>query len=167
MATFESPEVYVGTYHKYNCGSIKGKWVKLEGHDETTFYEEIKALHKDEDDPEFMFQDFQDFPKAFYGESGLDDRIWEWLRLREHDRELWSAALEYDSSVEFKDAQDQFMGSADSIEDWAWEYLEETGQFSVVPEFFKTYFDLDAYVRDLKIEMNIVEHNGKTWIFSY
>ena len=72
-----------------------------------------------------------------------------------------------DSSIEFRSAQDHFLGCADSVEDWAWEYLEETGQFSGVPEFFKTYFDLDAYVRDLKIEMNIIEHNGKTWVFNY
>lgn len=27
--TFSGPAVYVGTYHKYNCGSIFGKWFDL------------------------------------------------------------------------------------------------------------------------------------------
>ena len=27
--TITTPAVYVGTYHKYNCGSIFGKWFDL------------------------------------------------------------------------------------------------------------------------------------------
>lgn len=27
--TFNGPAVYVGTYHKYNCGSIRGKLIDL------------------------------------------------------------------------------------------------------------------------------------------
>lgn len=56
--TTTTPAVYVGTYHKYNCGSIYGKWFDLtefDGREE--FYEACQALHADEWDAEFIFQD--------------------------------------------------------------------------------------------------------------
>lgn len=52
------PSIYVGTYHKYNCGSIAGKWLNLtEYSSKEEFYEACKELHSDEEDAEFMFQD--------------------------------------------------------------------------------------------------------------
>jgi antirestriction protein len=53
-------QIYVGTYSKYNNGSIFGAWIKLE---DFSSMEELSSamrkLHKDEDDPEFMFQDYE------------------------------------------------------------------------------------------------------------
>jgi len=49
--------IYVGTYAKYNAGSIKGAWLDLEDYsDRDAFLEACRELHKDEQDPEFMFQ---------------------------------------------------------------------------------------------------------------
>lgn len=59
-------KVYVGTYAKYNNGSIAGKWINLEkfkSYDE--FVEECRKVHKNERDPEFMIQDYDDFPDGF------------------------------------------------------------------------------------------------------
>ena len=65
----DHPAVYVGTYAKYNNGSLGGAWIDL-----TTFdsYDEFvdwcrTVLHGDEDDPELMFQDYENFPSAYYG----------------------------------------------------------------------------------------------------
>ena len=66
------PAVYVGTYHKYNCGSLYGMWVDITTFDE---YEEFcdfcRRLHRDENDPEFMVQDFEYYPESWYHEGGL------------------------------------------------------------------------------------------------
>jgi len=52
--------VYVGTYQKYNEGSLYGKWIDLSDYSDLgEFYKDIRELHKDEDDPEFMFQDYE------------------------------------------------------------------------------------------------------------
>ena len=78
--------VYVGTYQKYNNGSIGGAWVDLtKFSNEEEFLDHCKVLHKDEEDPELMFQDFEEFPKAYYSESGLDSDLWEWLSLDDDD----------------------------------------------------------------------------------
>lgn len=69
--------VYVGTYAKYNAGSIAGKWINLA--DFTTkrkFYDACKDLHKDEKEPEFMFQDYENIPEYMVTESWVSDEIW-------------------------------------------------------------------------------------------
>ncbi|MFT2869362.1 antirestriction protein ArdA, partial [Escherichia coli] len=40
MTDITTPSVYVGTYHKYNCGSIAGAWLDLTDFDSSEeFYE--------------------------------------------------------------------------------------------------------------------------------
>ena len=55
--------VYVGTWGKYNSGSIAGAWIdlsKMENY--AAFLAECRKVHKDERDPEFMIQDSEGFP---------------------------------------------------------------------------------------------------------
>ncbi len=48
-------------WHKYNCGSIAGRWFDLTTFDdERDFFAACRALHRDEADPELMFQDYED-----------------------------------------------------------------------------------------------------------
>ena len=55
--------VYVGTYKKYNEGSIKGGWLDLADYDKyEDFLKACKRLHKGEHDPEFMIQDAENVP---------------------------------------------------------------------------------------------------------
>lgn len=70
MATIlEEVKIYVGTYGKYNEGSIDGEWLTLSDYsDLDEFFEACKELHEDEEDPEFMFQDFET-------PEGLEDYI--------------------------------------------------------------------------------------------
>ena len=49
------PSVYVGTYAKYNEGSLCGLWVDLSSFDDyDEFINFCKAIHADEEDPELM-----------------------------------------------------------------------------------------------------------------
>ena len=67
-------KIYVGTYYKYNCGSIAGAWIDLENLTKDEFYQKCKELHKGEQDPEFMFQDFEcdEIFKGMISECGID-----------------------------------------------------------------------------------------------
>ena len=73
-------KLYVGTYHKYNCGSIDGAWLDLDAYDDKeNFLEACRELHKDERDPEFMFQDYEaenSLEEKFYCESYIDESYW-------------------------------------------------------------------------------------------
>ena len=142
------PRIYVGTYGKYNNGSIDGKWLDLNDYSsKEEFYDACKALHPDEEDPEFMFQDYEGFPERFYGESGLNDNIWDWLKLGEEDRELLEVYIDEtgDADATIEDAQDHFMGTFSSEEDWAQNFLDETGGLSSDnAAYYLTISDTDA-----------------------
>lgn len=163
-------KVYVGTYSKYNEGNLFGAWLDLEDYtDEDGFIEACKELHKDEEDPELMFQDFEDFPREFYGESHIDPDVWEWLELDEDDRELLAVYKEHiDSSGDFDKARESFSGKFDSEEDWAENYWDECGMLNEIPENLRSYIDYVAYARDCRLggEMTFVRHDGDVWAFN-
>ena len=124
------PKVYVGTYKKYNEGSLKGKWFNLNDYaDEDDFLKAALEFHKDEEDPELMFQDFEGFPEEYYNESGLSDKIWEWLKLDKEDRELLEVYVNElgNKDADISEARDAFYGTYSSKEDWAEEFLEQSG----------------------------------------
>lgn len=69
--------VYVGTYAKYNSGSIAGKWLKLADYaNKAEFLKACYEVHKDEEDPELMFQDYENVPSWMISESSIDAEIW-------------------------------------------------------------------------------------------
>jgi antirestriction protein len=161
--------IYVSTYAKYNAGSIKGAWLDLENFsDKESFLEACAELHKDEDDPELMFQDYEGFPESFYSESSINDNLWDWLELDEDDRELLAVyAKHVDADGDIDAARDAFAGKADSPEDWAAEFLEETGTLSEVPESLRNYIDFEAYARDAGFNgMVFARHEGDVWVFN-
>ena len=70
--TLSEARVYVGTYNKYNSGSLFGKWLDLFDYwDKDEFMEACRELHKDDQDPELMFQDYENIPEALISESWL------------------------------------------------------------------------------------------------
>ncbi len=73
----EGAAVYVGTYHKYNTGSIAGAWLKLADYkDKNDFIRACRELHRDERDPELMFQDSENIPSWMISESSIDAELW-------------------------------------------------------------------------------------------
>ncbi|WLA80309.1 antirestriction protein ArdA [Bradyrhizobium elkanii] len=161
--------IYVGTYAKYNSGSIKGAWLDLEDFsDKDAFLEACRELHKDESDPEFMFQDFEGFPKAYYNESSVSDELWAWLELDESDRELLAVYTEHvDSDGDIDRAREAYCGKYDTEAEWAEDWLTETGGLEGVPEHLKNYIDYESYARDARLggDMVFVRHDGDLWVF--
>ncbi len=156
-----APSVYVGTYAKYNSGSIAGAWVRLDQFaNEDEFLAYCAELHKDENDPEFMYQDFENFPDVFYSESGLDSELWDFLALDDNDRDLLEAFKECFGSSEnsIEDAQNAYYGQFDSDQDFAEELLASTGDLESIPENLRYYFDFEKYARDLMHDFS--ESNG-------
>lgn len=168
--------LYVGTYKKYNEGSLFGMWIDLEQFaDAEDFFEVCRQLHGDESDPEFMFQDFQGFPEEFYHESmSVDDvqKILDYLQLSEDEREILDAYCECfgDDLTDFDDlldkARERNCGKWDSFQQFADTQAEEMldgfeaackyeytckGAAGMVLELRK-YFDYKAYARDLECD---------------
>ena len=63
-------------YRKYNEGSLYGKWLSLSDYaDKEEFYKACAELHKDERDPEFMFQDYENIPDSLVGECWISEKF--------------------------------------------------------------------------------------------
>lgn len=157
-----TPSLYVGTYGKYNDGSIKGAWLDLTKYaDRDEFYDACRELHKDEADPEFMFQDFEGFPKSLYDESGFDDRILEYANLDERERELVD---EYEDATgqlpdDLSEVSDLFEIELDGFnrEQAYGEYLVENGLFEV-PDSVANYFDYESLGRDYLMDASVSDN---------
>jgi len=171
-----APAVYVGTYSKYNSGSIKGKWLNLEDYaSKEDFLKAAAALHKDEPDAELMFQDFEGFPRQYYSESSLSDELWDWLDLDEDDRELLAvysderiSATNYqqfgfelgDDKATIEQARDAFWGKFDSKKDWAMSFIEDSELSAEQAANYLTLTDTDARVMANEDAYTQVENMG-------
>jgi antirestriction protein len=164
-------QIYVGTYAKYNSGSIAGKWIDLEpfAGDREGFLSACKKLHKGEHDPEFMFQDFEGFPREYYSESGLPDALFDWLDLDDGDRELMEAyceAVEPLAPGDIETAQDAFYGTYDDQDSFVTEYIDSTGMLADLPDNVAQYFDYEKFGRDLMFDFSThTDDSGDLWVF--
>ena len=143
-----NPAVYVGTYHKYNCGSIDGMWVDLTTFcDYDEFIEFCRYLHSDEDDPEFMFQDYENFPSQLYSESCFDEETFDTIiEYANHDQEAVDAFLcVYDIS-ELNKFDEAYVGEFYDEADFARHIVDEC---YTLEGLLADYFDYDAFADDL------------------
>ena len=140
--------IYVGTYAKYNNGSINGAWLILTDYkDSADFYKACKELHNDEPDPEFMFQDFEGFPEKLYSESGGIDEIYEYLNFIDGKNEnAVCAFLTVYDIKELKNFEENYNGEWESEIDFAYHCIESEYNLEGT---LSNYFDYEKYARDL------------------
>ena len=159
--------VYVGTYGKYAAGSIKGAWLNLSDYaDKEEFLAACAALHSDEADPEFMFQDMEGIPDGYASESSIEEDLWEFLALDESDREMVAAycsAMGQKMSVD--DARDAFAGIYDSGAAFAESIAEECGE---IPKDLPPWIIIDweaSWKCNLRFDYVEERHNGENYFF--
>lgn len=143
----ETPSVYVGTYHKYNSGSLNGQWIDLEDFDNAEeFYEACSKLHGDEKQPEFMFQDWENIPDAFIGESWVDSEFWTFSH-----SEAKSAFIDWYGSWDAEAFEESYQGEYSSELEFTYQLIDDTGYLDAIPDTIARYFDYEAFSRDLFI----------------
>ena len=147
------PSLYVGTYGKYNEGSLRGLWIDLTSF---RYYDEFinfcKAIHADEYDPELMAQDYECFPRDFYHEGFISqedfDNILEYSEMCEkHSKEAVDDYMElHDSLDNFEDA---YCGEWNSEEDFAQHIIDECYDLDRIMGSLSGYFDYKRFADDL------------------
>ena len=147
-----NPALYCGAYAKYNNGSIEGMWIDLTTFDEyDEFIEFCCNLHADEDDPELMFQDYENFPRELYSESCFDeddfDTIIKYASFA--DRDAVDAFLSCFSVDELDKFEDAYQGEFDSEEDFAYHIIDECYDIEQTMGNLSFYFDYEKFARDL------------------
>lgn len=159
ISNLTSASVYVGTYRKYNEGSIFGKWLNLSDYtDKDDFLSDCAKLHNDEKDPEFMFQDHEYISDCFISESDISEKIFELIdRINEISNiEAFESYIDYmgydfenQNFEEIKDKfEESFCGEYNNEIDFAYEIMEECYNLEGIAA---QYFDYDSFSRDLFI----------------
>jgi antirestriction protein len=152
-------KLYVGTYAKYNNGSIAGEWLELDDYSsKDEFLEACAELHNDEQDPEFMYQDHENIPENLYSEAGVFD-FWSLAEELESadisDFELYAEYCNhfgYELSEGIDAYTDAYAGDYSSENDPQGSFAYDTVQELLphdAPDFLTRYFDYDAFERDL------------------
>ena len=163
--------VYVGTYKKYNEGSLEGDWMYPADYDNLDeFYDALYELHKDEEDPELMFQDAENLPDSLYSESDFSEEAFEFAKALDEvaNPDAYMAYVDLFDNTDISDFEDAYVGEYSSDEDLAWELLDE---FSISDD---TYFDYEHFGRELKWDLDEDEDSyyydmddeecGYTWL---
>lgn len=147
------PSVYVGTYGKYNDGSLCGLWIDLSTfNDYDEFIDFCKAIHADEEDPELMAQDFEEFPRQWYNEGFMSeddfDNIIEYSELCDkYSREAVDDYMEFHDELD--DFEEAYCGEWDSEEDFARHIVSECYDLERSMGELANYFDYEAFGREL------------------
>ncbi len=148
-------KVYCGTYHKYNCGSLAGKWVDLTDFtDKEDFLAYCAELHKDEEDPQFMFQDYEDIPSAFISESWVSEMLWEMpddINIDALAAFMYNYGMDADDFELFDKFQESYQGEWDSFELYAEQWFDDVYLYDV-PEHIRYYIDYEKFARDLEMD---------------
>lgn len=166
-----NPQIYVGTYKKYNEGSLFGKWMNLTDYTEKDeFINACLELHKDESDPEFMFQDWEGIPEKYISECSIDEEYWteflpktEEIEQQTGDPELLEAYLNQgDYGIE--DFEKSYQGKYDNDEDFVQELLESCGDIPAdLPNYI--YIDWERTARDIMMDYFVVSTESGNYYF--
>lgn len=151
--------IYVGTYAKYNSGSIKGAWLDIDDYsDKEDFYAACAELHSDEHDPEFMFQDWEGIPDGMVSESHIDEEVFELAQEDEETIKMLEAFRYCFGEGTLEQAKEAYYGKHDSEKEFAEEYAKESGEIDEDHPMFN-YIDWEHYWNG-NLSHIFTEHNG-------
>lgn len=146
--------VYVGTWGKYNGGSLHGEWIDLSKFATPEEFKNYchKKLHADERDAELMFQDVEGpaWVHSVISEYGMNyDMVWGWLALDDYEKPVVDGYIELygiDGFSDFDDlvtsAQDAYLGGeGQDFDDWVQDFFSETMGLMKVSDFLNKHYN--------------------------
>jgi len=155
--------IYVACLAAYVNGHLHGKWLDVD--DTTTegeLEEQIEAILKSspagEDAEEWQIHDSEGFGDLVDEDTSLEDVCTLAALVEEHGLPLAKAASRYvhtDAEDIKTNLEDNYQGTFESLEDYAEQWLEDTGSLDAIPEHLRMYFDFAAFARDLELNGDV------------
>lgn len=149
-----APRAYIGTYAKYNNGSLAGAWMILTDYENyDAFLAACKQIHRDEPDPEFMCQDVESMPDGVtlsedFSRQDFEDVL---TAYREEEKSLQEESLE-----ETEKGMEQATETRFRVVDYSEKALAVYGDTKEIKEQLK----------QLGGRFNARLRDGAGWIFS-
>lgn len=161
--------IYLTNLGKYNEGVLIGEWVDLPVSEEE-LEKVFKRIGINDEYEEYFITDYEsDIDGVKVGEyENIDDlnELAEALEdLDSEEENVLSVMLEdgctFEEALEkIKDRDYMVYYNCDSMEDVAYQVVEESGLLDGVPEKVARYFNYEAYGRDLEIEGTFYQINN-------
>jgi len=169
--------VYIACLASYNAGTLYGEWVEISGLTADEIREEIARVLKGSPEPqaeEWAFHDHQGFDGYKMSENpdleALADHM-DAYSSSEYACDLIEGVCDNlgvgaREAIEYID--NNYQGEHKSLEDWADDYLDQSGELSSLPKHLSYYFDYSAYARDCELNGDIfsISTNGGVYVLS-
>lgn len=167
------PRIYVASLSDYNAGNLLGTWIDLPA-DPDDVQAQIAAMlaqSKFEPAEEWAIHDHDGFEDITIGEYTPIPDVCRIADLLEEHGDAFVCAMGNFRDVDEaeKACRNSYQGAFDSLEDYARQYLDDTGQLQNVPGDLLAYFDFQAFAeRELEIGGMIWsrERGGSVHVFS-
>lgn len=168
-------KVYCGTWGKYASGSLFGEWIRLEEFSNAEeFFEYCRSLHKDENDPKFMFQNIETddltIPQNWLNESCVAGELWEVEEEICGEHEAAFLAFVDDQGIYddvwsmYHSFKDIYVGSYDSFSKFVEYHFWET-EGCRIPEDLHYAIDMDVIERNYSQSFRVLEDGEETHVF--
>ncbi len=149
------PRIYVACLASYNAGILHGKWINVIDID--SIWKEINTLLADspeEDAEEWAIHDYEGFGALSLSEYESIEQVHALAEFIEEHGEMGAALLShYGSNLEdASTALENYLGTYESLEDYARELTEETTQ---IPEQLTFYINYEAMARDMEMSGDV------------
>ncbi len=148
------PKIYVACLASYNAGMLHGECIDATLETDE-IQEEIQRVLKSspiEDAEEHAIHDYEDFCGAELGEYPDLEEVSNVAKFLVEHGELGAEILSHfccDLEEARKAIEEQYLGEYESLEDYAEEYVEQSGLD--IPDSIKNYVDYESMGRDMEL----------------
>ena len=177
LRDISKPAVWIGTYGNYNDGNLYGEgeasgWIDLTTFDSGDEFRSWLTEQARGKDVEWMFQDYQGFPRDFYGESYIKDKLWDYLEFIKDSNQYGLNEKQLDAVIEHlgweraKEALDDGYvhpyPECRTFGEVAQEIISELGEEAFSDSAYEDAFDYEKFGRECSWDWSESEHDGKT-----
>ena len=178
-----APAVYIGTYGHYNDGNLDGVgeasgWIDLttfKDADEFRSWLSEQAKKDPTEDHEFMFQDFQGFPRDLYSESSVSDDVFAFIDFKKKSNlsddaiEDITEVVDTNRLVEANEKGYIHVFNASDFGDVAQSIVDDYGTEAFTREDWQDAFDYERYGRDASFNEPVFtdEDGNEQSVYSY
>jgi len=149
----DTPKIYVACLAAYNAGILHGEWIEANQELDDLWKEvrNVLASSPVEDAEEWAIHDYEGFGMHSLSEYSSIEHVHDLAEFIEEHEELGVSLIEHfcGDLEDAKRALEHYIGTYESLEDYAREITEETTQ---IPEHLAFYIDYERMAHD--IDMN-------------
>ena len=154
-------EVYIANLNAYNDGRLEGEYAEASDYDD--LMSTVESVSNDGED-EVMIHDYEGYN---LGERSDWDKVHELSVLLDEGpaAEVYMGHVGEDFA-NLENFQESYVGSYKNEEDFAYEWLNDTGQLSELPDWAHSYFDYEGWARNALMDsMFGYEREGQLHVF--